>query len=103
MRKAGAGGRKKTEEDTMAKLELTVIIFTALMTGVATGAQNDGGYVAPELSEPAPGRLPDRGYLTPSGQTVPRPGLPQSAGETPLDRLIKQQDDRIDNSICNGC
>jgi hypothetical protein len=43
MRKVGAGGRKKTEEDTMAKLALTVIIFTALMTGVATGAQNDAG------------------------------------------------------------
>ena len=24
-------------------------------------------------------------------------------GETPLDRHIRQQNDRIDNSICQGC
>ena len=34
-----------------------VIIFTALTAGVAANAQNDGGYVAPELSKPAPGRF----------------------------------------------
>src|SRR5271165_4097664 len=102
MRKAGAGGRK-TEEDTVAKLALTVVIFTALMTGVATGAQNDRGYVAPELSKPAPGHLLGKDYLTSTGETVPRPGLPQSSGETPFDRFIEQQDDRIDSSICKGC
>jgi hypothetical protein len=87
----------------MAKLALTVITFAALMTGVATGAQNGGGYVAPELSNPAPGRLLDQDYLTSTGATVPRPGLPQSSGETPFDRAIEQQNDRIDNSICKGC
>src|SRR5271165_984375 len=102
MRKAGAGGRK-TEEDTVAKLALTAVIFTALMTGVATGAQNDRGYVAPELSKPAPGHLLGKDYLTSTGETVPRPGLPQSSGETPFDRFIEQQDDRIDSSICKGC
>jgi hypothetical protein len=39
----------------MLKLALTVIIFTTLMAGVATGAQNDDGYVAPELMKPTPG------------------------------------------------
>ena len=87
----------------MAKLALTVIIFTALMTGVATGAQNDGGYVAPELSKPTPGRLLDRDYLTSTGETVPRPGVPQASGPTPLDRSVERQDDRIDSSICTGC
>ncbi len=87
----------------MLKLALTVVIFATLTSGVATGAQNDGGYVAPELMKPAPRHLLDKDYLTSTGETVPRPGLPQSSGETPLDRSIEQRDDRIDNSICMGC
>ncbi len=39
----------------MVRLPLLSIIFTALMAGVAANAQNDGGYVAPELSKPTPG------------------------------------------------
>ncbi len=72
------------------------------MTLIATSAQSDDGYVAPELSKPTPGHLLDQEYLTSTGETVPRPGIPQSSGETPLDRHIEQQDDRIDNSICSG-
>ena len=87
----------------MVRLALIVIIFTALMAGVAANAQNDGGSVAPELSKPAPGRLLDRDYLTSTGQTVPRPGVPQASGPTPLDRSIEQQDNRTDDSICTGC
>ena len=86
----------------MVKLAL-IIIFTTLMAGVAANAQNDGGYVAPELSKPTPGHLLNQDYLTSSGETVPRPGVPQSSGELPLDRSIEQQDNRIDNSICTGC
>ena len=86
----------------MVKLAL-IIIFTTLMAGVAANAQNDGGYVAPELSKPTPGHLLNQDYLTSSGETVPRPGVPQSSGESPLDRSIEQQDNRIDNSICTGC
>jgi hypothetical protein len=87
----------------MVRLAAIVIIFTALMTGVAANAQNDGGYVAPELSKPTPGRLLDRDYLTSTGETVPRPGVPQASGPTPLDRSIERQNDRIDNGICTGC
>jgi hypothetical protein len=87
----------------MVRLALIVIVSTTLMAGVAADAENQGGSVAPELSKPTPGRLLDQDYLTSTGATVPRPGLPQSAGETPLDRSIEQQDDRIDNSICKGC
>jgi hypothetical protein len=64
---------------------------------------NGGTYVAPELSQPTPGHLLDKDYLTSTGETVPRPGVPQSLGETPFDRNIRQQNDRIDNSICSGC
>ena len=83
----------------MVRLAFIVIIFTALMAGVAANAENQGGYVAPELGNPAPGHLLDKDYLTSTGET----GVSQSAGETPLDRYIEQQDNRIDNSICKGC
>ena len=65
--------------------------------------ESDGGYVAPERSKPAPGRLLDQDYLASTGETVPRPGVPQSSGDTPFDRYMRQQNDRIDNSICSGC
>ena len=87
----------------MVKLMFIVIIFTALISGVAANAQDDEGYVAPELAKPAPGRLLNQDYLTSTGETVPRPGVPQSSGTTPLDRAIREQNNRIDNSICNGC
>ncbi len=84
----------------MVRSALIVIIFIAL-TGAAN-AQNDGGLVAPELSKPTPGRLLDQDYLTSTGETVPRPGVPQASGPTPLDRSIEQQNNRIDNSLCKG-
>ena len=86
----------------MVKLAL-VVIFTTLTAGVSAVAQNDGGYVAPELSKPTPGHLLNQDYLTSTGETVPRPGVPQASGPTPLDRAIERQDNRIDNSICTGC
>jgi len=95
--------RISTEYRTTAKLKFMAIILIASMAGFAAYAQDDAGYVAPELSEPAPGHLLNQDYLTSTGETVPRPGVPQSSGETPLDRYIEQQDDRIDNSICRGC
>jgi hypothetical protein len=87
----------------LASGALIVTIFTGLTAGVAANAQSDGGYVAPELSRPTPGHLLDQDYLTSTGETVPRPGVPQSSGTTPLDRALRQQNDRIDNSICTGC
>ncbi len=64
------------------------IILTALLTGFAAKAQNDGGAVAPGLSQPPPVHPLHENYLTSTGETVPRPGLPQWSGETPLDRSI---------------
>ena len=88
----------------MAKLILVAVILAAPMAGVAAyGQENGGGYVAPEISRPAPGHLLDQDYLTSTGATVPRPGASQSAGPTPLDRAIREQDNKIDNSICSGC
>ena len=88
----------------MAKLILIAVILAAPMAGVAAyGQENGGRYVAPEISRPAPGHLLDQDYLTSTGATVPRPGASQSAGPTPLDRAIREQDNKIDNSICSGC
>jgi hypothetical protein len=89
------------QEDRMPRLAL-IVIFAALIAGAAN-AQSNGGYVAPELSKPTPGHLLDQDYLTSTGETVPRPGVSQSAGPTPLDRAIREENNRIDNSICNGC
>ena len=69
----------------MPRLAL-IVIFTALTAGVGANAQSDGGYVAPELSRPTPGQLLNQDYLTSTGETVPRPGVSQSSGETPFDR-----------------
>ena len=87
----------------MPRLAPIVIIFAAPIASAAANAQSDGGYLAPELGRPTPGHLLIQDYLTSTGETVPRPGVPQSSGTTPLDREIRQENDRIDNSICNGC
>ncbi|HEY1453298.1 MAG TPA: hypothetical protein VGF57_07525 [Roseiarcus sp.] len=88
----------------MAKLNFIAVILAASMAGVAAhGQDTSGGLVAPEISKPTPGQLLDRDYLTSTGATVPRPGASQSAGPTPLDRAIEQQNNKIDSSICSGC
>jgi len=87
----------------MERFTLIPVILAASMAGVAAYADEDHGLVAPELSKPAPGQLSNQDYLTSTGATVPQPGASQSAGPTPLDRKIEQQDNKIDNSICNGC
>jgi hypothetical protein len=87
----------------MVKLLLTAIVFIAPLAAVAANGQRSDGYIAPELSKPGPGHLLDQDYLTSTGETVARPGVPQSSGDTPLDRYMRQQNNRIDNSICSGC
>jgi hypothetical protein len=98
-----AGGAANAKEDPMGKAALAAVIFTALMAQVAAFAQSDGGNVAPELSKPTPGHLLNQDYLTSTGETVPRPGVPQASGPTPLDHSLEQQDKQIDRSICSNC
>jgi hypothetical protein len=86
----------------MAKL-IFLAVLIALAAPIAALAQDNGGLVAPELTKPTPGQLLNQDYLTGTGATVPRPGVPQASGPTPLDRAVRQQDNRIDNSICSGC
>jgi hypothetical protein len=87
----------------MAKFLAVAIFLAAAAAGFAAYGQDDKGLVAPELSKPTPGQLLNDDYLTSTGATVPRPGVSQSAGETPLDRAIRQENNKIDNSICSGC
>jgi hypothetical protein len=43
------------------------------------------------------------GHLAPTGKTLPHPGVPQASGTTDFDRSVQRQDDRIQESICEGC
>ena len=83
----------------------SIVIAAFLLAATAGGAAygQDNKLVAPELAKPATGQLLDKDYLTSTGETVPRPGVPQASGPTPLDRKIQQEDNQIDNSICKGC
>ena len=87
----------------MAKLKFITAILAVSVASVAAYGEDDHGLTAPELNKPAPGQLLNQDFLTSTGATVPRPGVSQSGGRTPLDREIEQQDNKIDNSICNGC
>src|SRR5271167_2725545 len=71
--------RAGAEGDTMVKMLLTAIIFSAPLAAVAANGQSESGYLAPELSTPTPGQLLDKDYLTSTGETVARPGVPQSS------------------------
>ena len=86
----------------MAK-SIVIAAFILAATAASGLTRQDKGLVAPELSKPAPGQLLDQDYLTSTGATVPRPGVPQASGPTALDRKIQQEDNKIDNSICKGC
>ena len=86
----------------MAKPIVIAAFVVAMTAGVGAFGQ-DNRLLAPELSKPTPGQLLDQNYLTSTGETVPRPGVPQASGPTALDRKIQQEDNRIDNSICKGC
>ena len=83
----------------------SIVIAAFLLAATAGGAAygQDNKLLAPELAKPAPGQLLDKDYLTSTGETVPRPGVPQASGPTPLDRKIQEEDNRLDNSICQGC
>ena len=78
-----------------------VIIFTALTAARQRPKRRRPR--RPGTQQATPGHLLDQDYLTSTGETVPRPGVPQASGPTPLDRPIERQNNRIDNSICTGC
>ena len=75
----------------MAKSIVIAAFLFAAAVGVSAYGQ-DNGLVAPELGKPAPGQLLDQDYLTSTGATVPRPGVPQASGPSALDRKIQEEE-----------
>lgn len=74
---------------------LTISILLTLTAAVCTTAQ---------AQQAGPHDRPIRDpYITSSGATVDKPGEPQGSAPTPLDRRIQRQDNKIDNSLCQGC
>ena len=86
----------------MAKLIVVAAFLLAAVAGgrgLRAGQQSRGS----RAQQANAGHLLDQDYLTSTGATVPRPGVPQGSGPTPLDRKIQQENNQIDNSICKGC
>jgi hypothetical protein len=87
----------------MIKISLTVFLLTVAMAGIPASAQSGSSEGDGSERTPTPGRLLNQDYLTPTGETVPRPGVPQASGPTPLDRQIRNLDDHVEHSICSNC
>ena len=81
------------------------LLLAAFVAGSTTFAGIAGvGAQQPTRDAPANGGAGLRsGNITSTGETVPNPGVSQSAGTTPLDRGVEQQDNKITGSICKGC
>lgn len=79
-----------------------LLVLTA--AGAATvRAQTQAPAEAGDPSLEKPRGLLREPYLTSTGQTVPRPGVSQSAPTSELDRRIQEQNDRIEQTICSNC
>ena len=79
-------------------------LFAALLCATAIGftvAQAQTGSGAASRHN-ATGLL-NENYLTSTGETVAHPGASQGAATTDLDRRIKQENDRVSQSICSNC
>ena len=87
----------------MGKVALAVMVFSALMAQVGAKTAKTTAASSPPNSQADSGTSLNQDYLTSTGETVPRPGVPQSSGPTPLDRTLQQQDKQIDKSICSNC
>ncbi|WP_395666276.1 hypothetical protein [Methylocella sp.] len=80
---------------------ILLLAAAALAPAFASACRAQSG---PPAAAPAgDDRLLNRDYLTPTGETVPKPGEPQSSGVTPLEKSIQKQDKKIENSICSNC
>jgi hypothetical protein len=83
---------------------LTFALFFMTAGGTfVVQAQTTGPATPDAASRPKDQRLLNENYLTPTGETVPRPGLSQGAPTTNLDREIQQENNRLDQSICSNC
>ncbi len=79
------------------------LLFMTVSGTLAVQAQTPGSDAANAASQRRPTRLLNENYLTPTGETVPHPGVSQGAPTSNLDRQIWREDNRLDRSICSNC
>lgn len=79
------------------------VLFMTVSGTLAVQAQTPGSDVAGGASQRRPARLLNENHLTPTGETVPHPGMSQGAPTSSLDRQIWRKDNRLDRSICSNC
>jgi hypothetical protein len=86
------------------------VVACAAMLGATIGLAADGAEApsdsGPEVASPlVMGRsLANAPYLRPTGETVPRPGLPPSGDQAGQDRQIHDRNDLlIRKGICSNC
>ena len=88
-----------------------MIKISSLVRGIGSGLLAVGALASAAVAQDLPARDLSQsggagirsGNITSTGETVPNPGASQSAGTTPMDRGIEQQDTKIQSSICKGC
>lgn len=86
----------------------TLFLLSSFAVGMSSpsftyAVAQDDGQAAPQ-SQPRAGSAGARsGNITPTGATVPNPGVSQGAGTTDLDKGIQREDNKITDSICKGC
>jgi hypothetical protein len=83
---------------------MSVALFLIVMSGsFAAHGQRTNGSAVPRPPGDAAGQPQNSDHLAPTGKTVPNPGVSQASGTTELDRKIKKQDEKTQDSICKGC
>jgi hypothetical protein len=84
---------------------ISAAFLVATGLGLAAQAQETSGReaVVPASPGDVSGQPLNSDHLAPTGKTLPHPGVPQASGETDLDRSIRKQDERAEESICKGC
>lgn len=78
------------------------VLGLALVTAAAGGTALAQNLPARDLPENGGAGI-RTGHITATGRTVPNPGASESAGTTPMDKGIEQEDTKIQSSICKGC
>jgi len=85
----------------MLKTTWIALCFLSVI-GVADARAQAGDAAGTPRERKATGLL-NQDNLTATGETVPRPGVPQASGTTVLDRAIQKRDDRLERGICSNC
>jgi hypothetical protein len=93
------------EDRIMTRSTSIAAVLIAMSLGLPAYGQETGGNAAvvPAPFGNASGQPLNKDHLARTGKTLPHPGVSQAEGETDLDRSIRKQDERAEDSICKGC